>query len=748
MKKLYFKLLLLFSLFFHISFAATYPVPYNIVYHRISITINPGSSGAISNGSVTTWFKTTAANVTSIGFDLNQSMTVSSITYHGTALLAANLSHSSNVLLMTLPNIATVGTLDSVTIYYSGTPVSPTTTIPSGYNYSSSKQAIYTLGESFTGSTWWPCHDSLTDKIDSVDLIVTTPSAYRAGGNGLVTETISGSNRICTWKTRYPIATYMINFAAGNYVNYQYSINTGGTNLPVMNYLYSTDDNTTYENDVNVIQTILPAYVTLLNTNYPFLTEKYGIADCYGSWGALEVQSMTFCSSGTFDESTLAHELSHQWFGDKVTTNNWHEIWLNEGFAEFFQYVIYPELLQSASAAASSRSNLKSEVTTTSTVYVPNISNVDNIFIPSSSLAQPYEKGAMTLSMLRAWLGATNFYNALYYYVNAPGLAYNFTSVDSLEYYMQAQTPNSLTNFFNEWVNNEGRATYAVKYQYVTNGVYIQLTQSRTASPDPGYFDMPVPLEIKNSSGLDTTIVVIDRAGKLYNSQTGNTYGTSTIYYKLSATPTIAPVFDPNTYVLATASSIASSTTLSGLITLPVQQINLTAAANSNGSVNVNWDVQANEQLQSTSLERSYDGTVFTDIYTQNDFTDLPGNFYGSYNDDPTGSTIYYRLRIVKQDGENEYSNVKTLSISSGNDFEISPNPTRSNVNIKIPAEFNDGSVVVTVYDQNGQLVRQKPITGQYTNTALFCGDLSTGMYHLVLVNGKNEKLVKDFIKE
>lgn len=728
--------------------AATYPSQYDIVYHRISITVNPGSSGAISNGSVTTYFKTKAASVSQIGFDFRSNMTVSSVLYHGSA---ATYTFVSNVITITFPTaIAVHGTLDSVTINYSGTPVAPSTSIPSGYNYDASNSVIYTLGESYSGSTWWPCKDSLSDKIDSVDLIVTTPSAYRAAGNGIVTETISGPNRICTWKTRYAIATYMINFAAGNYVNYQYNILTGSVNMPVMNYLLSSHNTAAYKSNVDVIKNILPVYVSLLNTDYPFKNEKYGIADCFtslnGNWGALEVQSMTFTAA--FDDYTLAHELAHQWFGDKLTTNDWHQIWLNEGFAQYFQSVIYPENLKPAATAASQRSSLKSSVSNSSTTYVSDISTVDKIFIGAGT--QPYQKGAMVLSMLRSWMGDTKFFTALHDYLNAPGLDYNFTSVDSLKKYMQAQVQSlgfDLTNFFNDWVYKKGRATYVVNYQYVTNGVYIQLVQSPT-SGGQGYFDMPVPVRIRNGSGLDTTLVIIDNRGTLYNTA-GSTFGTNVIYYKLSATPTVAPALDPNNVVLATASSTNSSTTLSPLIVLPFSQINLTATADKQ-KVNLSWKIETDENLQSVILEKSLNGTDFVQLTSFNPVqTYTSAQIYqGAAEDDLVTDEQYYRLKIIKKDGSFVYSSIKqvTGNVTPGK-LGLSPNPATNEVIISLPSGFNSGLLKLSITDITGQIVKEANVQAT-TSIKISTGVFAPGLYNIRLVNQIQQQVIGRFIKQ
>jgi aminopeptidase N len=728
------------------SRAAVYPSSYNIVYHRLQISVDPGTSGAITNGSVTTYFTTSAASVPQIGFDFDSHMTVSSVFYHGSPLVT--YTFSSNVILISFPvALSPLGKLDSVTINFSGTPVAPSTSIPSGYNYAAG--SIYTLDEAFTASTWWPCKDSLTDKIDSVDFIITTPSAYRAGSNGVVTETVVGPNRICTWKTRHPLATYLINFAASDYINYQISATSLSHTVPVLNYLHAADNNATYQGYVNILQNVMPVYATLLNTDYPFFDEKYGTAECGSGWGALEVQSMTFIDRTSYGGGgyILAHELAHQWFGDKLTTGDWHQIWLNEGFAQYFQQVIYPENLLGPATAASQRANLKSSVNGTSTVYVPNISNADNIFF-GTSVSQPYEKGAMTLSMLRSWLGDVAFFTALHNYLNAPGLAYNFTSVDSLQKYMQAQSPNNLASFFPDWMNRNGTVTYDVKYQYVTKGVYIQLVQSPIYA-GAGHFDMPVPLEIKNSAGLDTTVVIIDRAAKLYNSVTGNGYGTNVIYYSLSSTPTIAPVFDPNNNVLATASATASSTTLNNLITLPVIAIDFSVTGNT--IAKISWSIQDSDPPASVEIEKSNDGRHFS-VIDKNSITKTQnGQYTGLFSDTQAGNgLVYYRLRLNGTDGGFTYSMVKTFNaVSPSVTLVVSPNPVKNNFSISIPASFSSrGNMELHIYNSAGVLVyKQQAGTGS-SRLTVTARSLPAGRYTVVITNEQQEQIQTAFLKQ
>lgn len=191
----------------------------NVVYHRINWTINPNGTARAISGTVVTYFKTIAANVSSITFDLNStSFPLANVTasYHGTACTRAT---ASNILTITLPStIAAINTLDSVSITYSGvTPVAAGQA--TGYQNAGTgtDKWVYTLAESFEDKDFWPCKADMQDKIDSMDINVTVPwnvataDTFWVATNGkLVDSTISGSNRTFKFQTRYPIASYLV----------------------------------------------------------------------------------------------------------------------------------------------------------------------------------------------------------------------------------------------------------------------------------------------------------------------------------------------------------------------------------------------------------------------------------------------------------------------------------------------------------------------------------------------------------
>ncbi|RYZ24980.1 MAG: hypothetical protein EOP49_45240, partial [Sphingobacteriales bacterium] len=208
----------------------------NVVFHRAEWYINPMNAKAIS-GKVTTFFKTTAANVSTITFDLNKtSFNNASLgaTYKGAACTV--VFGTGNIITVTLPTaIAAINTLDSVSISYAGVPPG-VVGAAEGYQKGTSAASdpyIYSLSESYEDRDWWPCKADMQDKIDSMKIIITAPwtgvDTFWAATNGkLVDSTINGNGtRTFTYNSTYPMASYLVSVSVAKYNRYYRTVMVG-----------------------------------------------------------------------------------------------------------------------------------------------------------------------------------------------------------------------------------------------------------------------------------------------------------------------------------------------------------------------------------------------------------------------------------------------------------------------------------------------------------------------------------------
>ena len=152
---------------------------------------------------------------------------------------------------------------------------------------------MWTLSQPYGARDWWPCKQTLSDKIDSLDVYVTCPAAYRSAGNGLrVAEYLDASGqKVCHWRHRYPIATYLVCMAVTDYVEYfDYADIQSGT-LPIQNYVYAEE--LTYAQQNSPLAVPMMELFDSLFIPYPFAQEKYGHV-MFGWGGGMEHQTMSF----------------------------------------------------------------------------------------------------------------------------------------------------------------------------------------------------------------------------------------------------------------------------------------------------------------------------------------------------------------------------------------------------------------------------------------------------------------------
>lgn len=517
---------------------------YDLKYHRLEFTIDPAQP--FISGKVTSHF-VAKENLNNITFELVDNMTVSQVTQRGTPL--SFIQNNDDEVVISLPQMQAQGVLDSLSISYSGNPVS------SGFgsfetDTHNGDPVMWTLSEPFGAKAWWPCKQDLNDKIDMIDVYITTPrfnpsnEEYIAVANGLeISQTVNGSNKTTHYRHQYPIPAYLIAIAVTNYTVYSHTVANNGNPFEIVNYIYPED--------LSYAQSRTPVTVDIMNLYadifepYPYANEKYGHAQ-FGWGGGMEHTTVSFM--GSLGRGLIAHELGHQWFGDKVTCGSWQDIWLNEGFATYLSGLVVEDF-DGATDFRAWRQDKISSITDSpdGSVYVPaqDTTSVNRIF--SSRLS--YNKGSMVLHMLRKKLGDAVFFQGLKDYLADPALSYGYANTPDLIRNMEAAAGGEdLSEFFDDWIYGEGYPRYTIRWNQGSGQSNINVEISQTQShPSVSFFEAPVPLRIIGTQGESLDVVLEN----ITNNQT----------FQPSVSFTVQSVqFDPDYHLISSNNNVVLGT--------------------------------------------------------------------------------------------------------------------------------------------------------------------------------------------
>jgi aminopeptidase N len=506
---------------------------YDITYHKLEFTLNP--SVKFITGKITTTF-TAVTNMTTITFDFANALTTSSVKMGATNL--AFTENTNNELIITLPSMLAAGSSATVEVNYSGVPPSNgfDAFVQTTHNNS---PIIWTLSEPFGARDWWPCKQDLNDKIDSIDVFIKAPSQYISVSNGVEPEppVITGTTKTTHFHHGYPIPAYLIAIACANYAVYEQTGGTPPNEYPIINYIYPENYDSILP-QLDETPNILALYETLFEV-YPFHNEKYGHAE-FGWGGGMEHTTVSFMVN--FDRQLIAHEMGHQWFGDKITCGTWKDIWLNEGFATYLADLVI-ENFDGVDAFVADKSTMISNITSLpdGAIYMSDIdaTNVNRIF--SSRLS--YDKGAMVLEMLRFKLGDVAFFQGMKNYLADPALAYGYALTPNFQAHMEAVYGQSLTEFFNDWVYHQGYPTYTIAAQNWGAGQAKFVVNQTQSDASVSYFEMPIPVRVHGAGGQVADVVL------------NNTFNGEQLIIDVPFVVTSAE-FDPERHLIAKNSTV------------------------------------------------------------------------------------------------------------------------------------------------------------------------------------------------
>ena len=372
-------------------------------------------------------------------------------------------THTAHNISISLPTGIPQGSLFHFQLYYH-TPANYT----SSY-YSSTVNPTYgnfpvsqTLSEPYFAHEFMPCKQELEDKADSVHVFITTDSSLRVAGPGLLTKVaLPGGQVRHEWRTYEKTAFYLIFWAVSDYreyVIYAKPANLPGDSIMILNYIFDypgclESNKAAIDNTDNMIELLSGLYSV-----YPFHEEKYGHYMWYPS-GFSGMEHITMSGMRYLNTYLISHELGHSWFGDNVTCASWSDIWINEGFATYTEYLVNQYLVSQASADAIMLSYMNYVMTSPGgSVYVPlsETNNWGRIF----STRLTYRKGGALVHMIRFEMNNdAHFFQTLQNFQQQ----YQDSLATGLDFKAVCENVSGLdfTDFFNQWYFGQGYPTFS-----------------------------------------------------------------------------------------------------------------------------------------------------------------------------------------------------------------------------------------------------------------------------------------------
>jgi aminopeptidase N len=420
-----------------------------------------------------------------------------------------------------LAHPAKIGEIFDVEVKYEGKPSKGLYFILPDKDYPNRPKQIWTQGESEDTRYYLPTYDYPNDRL-TTETIVTVPASWLTIANGkLISVSDAGEGqKTWTWRESQPSSTYLITVVAGEFAE----VKDTWRNIPVT-YYAPKDRGDRLTTNYSRTPAMIDLFSNKLGVDYPW--EKYAqtMVDDFVAGGMENSSATTNTATSlrnpklapeypTGEDPLISHELGHQWFGDLVTTKDWRNIWLNEGFATFMETLWIESHFGKEQADYDRWQNSRSWFAMKNLYGKP---IVRHDFDDSSEFdGNAYDKGGRVLYMLRRQIGDAAFYAGLKHYLEV-NRGKNVVTADLIKAIEEA-THINVDQFFDQWVYGAGAPKLEINYSYDKDKKQVALLVNQTQQREGyvGLFRLPVDVEVANASGPKLYPIVVSKESEVF----------------------------------------------------------------------------------------------------------------------------------------------------------------------------------------------------------------------------------------
>lgn len=379
---------------------------------------------------------------------------------------------------------------------------------------------IWTQGETESSSCWFPTIDKPNQNMTQ-DIYITADSGYITLSNGLLVSSKNNGNGTRTdhWRQKLPHAPYLVMMTVGEFAK----VSDKWRGIEVSYYVEKAYEE--YARDIfGNTPEMLEFFSNKLGFTYPW--EKYSqiIVRDYVS-GAMENTTANVYFSGVQRtkkeledlnyEYIIAHELIHQWFGDLVTCESWSNLPLNEAFANYGEYLWIEHKYGKLEAEEHRRNEWSGYLREAKSKQEPLIrfyyQDKEDMFD-----AHSYNKGGLTLNLLRDYAGDDAYFAAIKLYLTTH--QFQPVEINDLRLAFEKVTGKDWNWFFNQWFMKPGHPVLEIGREYETErGVYRLTVKQTQQDQEKPIYRIPVKVDVYYADRVDRLEFVVDKAEQTFS---------------------------------------------------------------------------------------------------------------------------------------------------------------------------------------------------------------------------------------